>query len=108
MRRTRAAATCSSATPTSWLPVQGRASVARSSQGDPALVRPAGSSPAWRRSSDQIRGVSDTGSPLVEAELIRQSPLNEHYLAALSLAAIVLEGAGLAHAPGDVDGTSFL
>jgi len=58
--------------------------------------------------ANRFEGVSDSELPLVEAALIRESPLNEHYLAALALAAIVLEGAGLAHAAGEVEGTSFL
>ncbi|WP_136709610.1 hypothetical protein [Agromyces sp. H66] len=52
--------------------------------------------------------VSDSDLPLLEAEFIRAGPLNEHYKSALALAAIVIEGVGLAHRPGDFEATSFL
>ncbi len=52
--------------------------------------------------------VSERAAPLLEAELIEESPLNEHYLPALALSAIVLEGTGLAHTAGDIEGMAFL
>ncbi|AEG43906.1 5-methylcytosine-specific restriction enzyme subunit McrC [Isoptericola variabilis J7] len=52
--------------------------------------------------------VSDASDPWTEAESIRESPLNEHYMPALRLAAIVLEGAGVAHGAGDREAVSFL
>lgn len=52
--------------------------------------------------------VSDSQVPLLEVALVRESPLNEHYRPALALAAILLEGAGLAHTAGTEHGSSFL
>lgn len=54
---------------------------------------------------EEVSGASD---PWTEAESIRESPLNEHYMPALRLAAIVLEGAGVAHGAGDREAVSFL
>lgn len=64
-----------------------------------------------RRGSElltRLDEVSDAGDPWLEAGLIRESPLNEHYRPALALSAIVLAGAGVAHREGDVRATSFL
>lgn len=52
--------------------------------------------------------VSVSPLPLTEANLINEGPLNEHYLPALRLAALVIEGAGLRHDAGELAATSFL
>lgn len=53
----------------------------------------------------------DVGLPadaLLEADLVRESPLNEHYRPALALARFVLESLGVSHTGGRVEAASFL
>lgn len=52
--------------------------------------------------------VTPTDVPLLEVELIRNSPLNEHYQPALVIACLLLEGLGPSHAEGSLDAVSFL
>jgi len=53
-------------------------------------------------------GVSRSGNPLLELELIRETPLNEHYRPALNLARLVLEGIAVAHVAGSFEAAAFL
>lgn len=68
--------------------------------------------PALRRSVADVRQrlaeVGDSPAPLMEAERLRPTPLNEHYQPALALARLVLEGFGLTQASGGVSALSFL
>ncbi|GAB2776629.1 McrBC 5-methylcytosine restriction system component [Nocardioides salsibiostraticola] len=68
--------------------------------------------PAIRRSVSQLLmrfgEVGDSAVPLLECDLIQESPLNDHYGPALKLCRLVLEGLGLTHAAGGLEGRSFL
>lgn len=52
--------------------------------------------------------VAPTEAAMFEAELIRESPLNEHYQPALALARAVLKGFGVAHSEGSLNAVAFL
>ncbi len=68
--------------------------------------------PSIRRLATELEGrfieVAPTEAALLEAELIRMSPLNEHYQPALALARTVLEGSGVTHSDGSLDAVAFL
>lgn len=68
--------------------------------------------PKLRRLATELEGrfveVEGTDAALFEAELIRESPLNEHYQAALALARTVLEGLGVSHSKGSLNAVAFL
>ena len=55
-----------------------------------------------------VEVAASTEAALLEAELILESPLNEHYQPALALARTVLEELGVAHSEGLLDATAFL
>lgn len=52
--------------------------------------------------------VAPPEDPLLEADLVLESPLNAHYQPALALAGLVLEGFGVTHAAGSATAVSFL
>lgn len=68
--------------------------------------------PGLRRLTQELRGrfmgVSTPDDPLAEADRIRETPLNEHYGPALTLARLLLGGLGIAHTVGDLSAVSFL
>lgn len=56
----------------------------------------------------RLSGVSESPAALTEYDLIRRTPLNEHYQPALAVARLVLEGFGVTEAPGGLSAPSFL
>lgn len=56
----------------------------------------------------RLEGVGDSPVALTECDLIRRTPLNEHYRPALALARLVLEGFGLTQGAGGLTAQSFL
>ncbi len=56
----------------------------------------------------RLEGVGDSPVALTEYDLIRRTPLNEHYQPALALARLVLEGFGLTQGAGGLTAHSFL
>jgi 5-methylcytosine-specific restriction enzyme subunit McrC len=58
--------------------------------------------------SQRLDAVAHTPDAVAEFDLIRRTPLNEHYQPALTLARLVLEGFGLAQAVGGLTAQSFL
>lgn len=76
------------------------------------LIRRWAAGPAARRLAGEIMSrlgeVSEPEAPLVEADLIQESPLNEHYRPALAFARIILEGHGVSHNTGAAAGHAFL
>jgi len=56
----------------------------------------------------RLDGVGDSPAALTECDLIRRTPLNEHYQPALTLARLVLESFGLTQAAGGQTAQSFL
>ncbi len=77
-----------------------------------AAVRRWAIAPEIRRLATELEGrfveVAPTDVALLEAALIRESPLNEHYQPALALARTVLEGLGVAHSEGSLVAIAFL
>jgi 5-methylcytosine-specific restriction enzyme subunit McrC len=68
--------------------------------------------PGNRRSASELlqrlEGVGEPPLPLVELDLVRHTPVNEHYAAALALSRLVLEGFGLTHEAGGHQAVTFL
>lgn len=72
------------------------------------LTRQPGNRRAAGELLQRLDGVAEPALPLMELDLVRHTPVNEHYAAALALSRLVLEGFGLTHEAGGHQAVTFL